>query len=86
MRCNLRYFFGGVTKKSETSKTHKHKSIAFAYDFEKEHNLVVVAHGKTEQEAGLVHFWPKQGDDLIFRLNRKKKLEWIANLSSKNFV
>ncbi|MAR12695.1 MAG: hypothetical protein CL681_22370 [Blastopirellula sp.] len=79
--------FGDVTSVSQIQATHLAKVRLIQENFSKEANLVVIAHGKTAQEIGLVNFWPKQGEALIFGLNEEsKQLVLKAHLSTKDFV
>ncbi|MDB2469160.1 hypothetical protein N9X39_03710 [Alphaproteobacteria bacterium] len=78
--------FGGVTTSSQTQRTHAAKEAIMTNFKDKEQNLVIIAHGKTAMEAGLVDYWPPQGDILIFRRNMFNKWSRTGHLTSKHLV
>jgi hypothetical protein len=77
--------FGGVTLKQFASATHAKKKRVFDEAIGKT-NVFVIGHGKTAQEAGLVDFWPQQGDALVFRKNAQGVYKLEAHLTPRMFV
>lgn len=77
--------FGDIPNKSQVSATHKMKKRLLKEHYNKNKNLVIIAHGRTAQEAGLVDFWQKQGETLIFSKN-SDSFELRAHLSTEHFI
>lgn len=78
--------FGGITMTDKIETTHAAKKELFA-QADLSENLVVIGHGKTAYESGLVDFWPAQAEMLIFRRgNNNGDLELVGHLDTKLMV
>lgn len=82
---NQDLIFGGMTLKDSVEKTHLAKKRLFAKSDLSE-NLIIIGHGKTAYEAGLVDFWPAQAEALIFRRDDSNALKLVAHLDTKKMV
>ena len=78
--------FGSVLNEEFQNKAHDNKKTIFDQIPTNSKNLVIIAHGWTGIEAGLVDFIPLQGDALVFRKNDANDLTLIAHLSPDMFV
>lgn len=77
--------FGGITLANRVKQTHEAKKALFE-GADLKNNLVVIGHGKTAYEAGLVDFYPAQAEILIFRRDNNKSLKLIGHLDTKLLV